>query len=205
MGRGDFKLVFEYSFKVIVKNMKFSFKKKKAFTLIEILVSISIFIIILSITIVNYRQGENSNLFRMDAFNVEDLIRTTQNISLTGKEIENNYIPDAYGIFFSDSDQIIIFGDSNSNNTFDEGIDVVFSESVLSEDVFFNGYFAFCESMISSPNLNISFIPPQPTMLINDIPTCTSSVVLLNSNSASGEWAVYFDAIVGRVWTEFTE
>jgi len=181
--------------------------QRKGFTLIEVLISISIFIIIFTLTIVNYRQGENANIFRLQSFDVEDSIRSVQNMALTGQKI-NNFIPDAYGVYFSKVDnKIIIYGDMNDNNIFDnKTIDEIYSSEDLQEDIFFKNHTLFCDgSSGSSAELNLIFIPPELEMIINNNSTCTSSLISLESDDISGNWNIYFDAETGRTWTNFTD
>jgi prepilin-type N-terminal cleavage/methylation domain-containing protein len=185
--------------------MKIILKKKQGFTLIEVLISMAIFIIILSLSMVNHRQGEHTNTFRLQAFNIEDSIRSVQNMALTGKEISGS-IPRAYGIFFSETgNNIIVYGDFDGDNLFDDSNDKIYSQGVLDGGVGFNRYTSSCGGPVSSASLNIAFIPPQPTMIINNVSICSSSIIFMESDDAGGEWEVHFDTVSGRTWTEFSE
>ncbi len=184
--------------------MKIILKKRLGFTLMEVLISMSIFIIILSLTMVNHRQGEHTNTFRLQSLNVEDSIRGVQNMALTGKEIDGS-IPDAYGIYFSETgNNVVVYGD-DGDNLFDDSNDSIYSEMSLDGGVGFNSYTLFCDEFVPSASLNIVFVPPQPTMIINNNSTCSSSIIFMESDNASGEWEVHFDAVSGRTWTEFGE
>lgn len=186
--------------------MNLFFKKNKnGFTLIELIVSISIFVVILSMVMVNYRQGENFNTFRLQSFNLEDAIKSVQNMALTGREI-SGIIPRAYGIFFNKNENnFIIYGDVNGNYIFDESIDLIYSEEFLDKNINFVRYTSSCNELSMANNLDIAFIPPQPMAIINNDSTCSSSVIFINSNNVSGEWAIYFDVVTGRVWAEFSQ
>ncbi len=191
----------------ILKNkfLNYNFKVNKAFTLIELLVSMSIFILVLSVSLVNYRQGKNNDLFRLQAFDIEDSIRSTQNMALTGKEIEHT-IPVAYGIFLDAIHKdIIIYGDQDANHVFDDSIDLIYSHNVLHDNIDFKLHTLFCNSTLIAPSLDIDFIPPQPKVMINNLPTCTSTMISITSERANGSWNIHFDSITGRTWTEFKE
>jgi prepilin-type N-terminal cleavage/methylation domain-containing protein len=178
--------------------------RNEGFTLIEVLISMAIFIIILSLTMVNHRQGEHTNTFRLQALNIEDSIRSVQNMALTGKKIDGS-TPNAYGIFFSETgNNVIIYGD-DGDNIFDNSNDSIYSEMSLDGGVGFNRYSLFCDGFVAGNSLNIIFIPPQPTMIINNNLTCSSSIIFMESNNVGGEWGVHFDAVSGRTWTEFGE
>jgi len=177
---------------------------KPAFTLIEVIISMAIFIIILSLTMVNHRQGEHLNTFRLQALNIEDSIRSVQNMALTGKKIDDS-IPSAYGIFFSETENnVVIYGD-NGDNFFNNADDSIYSEISLEEGVKLNRYTLSCDEFVSDTSLDIIFIPPQPTMIINDNLSCSGAIIFMESNKVGGKWGVYFDAVSGRTWTEFSE
>lgn len=184
--------------------MKSILKEKYGFSLIEILVSMTIFMVILTLVMFNYRRGEDSNTFTLQAFDIEDSIRSVQNMALTGKEIDN-YMPNAYGIFFGGiNGDIIIYGD-DGDNIFNEANDSVYSKSFLHDNISFGEHTLFCEGVKYSIDLNIVFIPPKPTMIINNDSTCSSSVIFLSSSSVDGVWSTYFDTVSGRAWTEFNQ
>jgi len=165
--------------------MKIILRKRQGFTLIEILISMAIFVIILSLSMVNHRQGEHMNTFRLQAFNVEDSIRSVQNMSLTGKEIAG-LIPKAYGIFFSETgNNIVVYGDFDGDNLFDDSVDKIYSEASLDGGVSFDRYVSSCDGLVFSASLNIAFIPPQPIMIINNISTCSSSIIFMESENTS--------------------
>ena len=187
--------------------MKFkTHKKGEGFTLVEVLISIAIFLIITTIVLVNYRQGENSSTFRLQAFDIEDLIRDVQGMSIAGKKIEDTIPVNGYGVFLDKiDDEIVVFGDMDSDNLFNEGVDLLYSRNFLSDNINFNKFNIFCD-IYSNPNsLSLMFIPPKPLMIINNDSTCTSSVIYLDSDSADGIWIISFDAVTGRVWTDFSE
>jgi len=184
--------------------MKTFLKERQGFTLIEVIISMVIFIIILSLSTVNHRQGEHASTFRLQALNIEDSIRSVQNMSLTGKEIAG-VIPNAYGIFFDDDGRtFIIYGD-DGDNLFDESKDVIYSEMSLDSGVELYGYNLFCDGVFLSNTLDIVFIPPRPTVIINNTLACSNSVIFVKSSNSDGKWEVHFDAVSGRTWTEFSE
>lgn len=188
---------------IFKKDSVFLFRDNEGFTLIEVLVSIAIFVIIFTLGIVNYRQGEHSDIFRLQAFSIEDSIRNVQNMSLTGREIEG-IIPNAYGIFLNGvDDNIIIYGDINGNNIFENGIDLIYSTEFLEEDIEFNLHSLNCYTVLNSMDLDIVFTPPEPTVLINNNFTCDSVDISISNDNLDGDWHIYFNAISGITETEF--
>ena len=181
-------------------------RKMLGFTVIEVLVSITIFIIIMTIVLINYGQGENSSTFRLQAFDLEDFIRNVQSMSLSGKKIEGKLPINGYGLFLDkNSEEIIVFGDMDNNNSYTSG-DLTYSNEVLNKNINFNKFDIFCDGFVESPDiLELVFIPPKPTMLINDDSTCTSSIIYLESEGVEGIWSILFESMTGRTWTIFSE
>lgn len=182
-------------------------KNKNGFSLIEIIISVAIFVVILTLVIVNYNHGGYSNIFRLQAFDIEDSIRSVQNMALTGKKI-NGKPPSAYGIFLDkDDSEIIIYGDKDQDSLFTITDGDPFSKNTLNEDITFNHYNVFCgNSQTDFDTLNIVFIPPNPIMLINDNEhemNCQSVIIPIESTKIGGTWNIHFDAVSGRTWTEF--
>ena len=73
---------------------------KKAFTIIEVVVAIGIFVILLSVVILDYGYTRRINEFRLTAYDIEDSIGFTKNLSLTGQKIQNTVPINGYGIIF---------------------------------------------------------------------------------------------------------
>lgn len=182
-------------------------KNKKAFSLIEILISMSIFILLLTFVLINYNHGENSNSFRLQAFDLEDLIYSVQNMALSGQKI-NNQIPDNYGINFDlELNTYVIFGDLNDNKIYNIGDSVYNSGSLYNNIEFFKDEITCVDFAVDSDSYDIVFMPPQPEMVINSnaeeiYDECNLSII---SNSVDGRWDIFFDSITQRVWTNFTE
>lgn len=64
--------------------------KNKGFTLIELLVSISILVVISGISVANFRNGEKQRKAALAADSLINAIRTTQNNTLTLKQIDGS-------------------------------------------------------------------------------------------------------------------
>jgi len=64
-------------------------QKKSAFTMIELIVVIAITIVILTISLANYRQGEKSRRVALAMDGLVGVLKTAQNYSLAGKLTNN--------------------------------------------------------------------------------------------------------------------
>lgn len=142
---------------------------KKAFTLAELLVSMTIITVILSVVLFNYG-GFNDNLAISGA--VQEMavtMRQAQTYGISVKEAGSgtsqfNY---AYGIYFSSvsgsNDRYIIFVDSNNNNKYDAGADVTVETVNLRNGVIIS---SICDATTCPATgtsiLNVTFLRPNP-------------------------------------------
>ncbi len=205
--------------------------KNRGFTLPEVMISIAIFLIISSIIIANYRFSENSNTFRMSAYEVEDSIDMTYNIALTGKRI-NDIIPDSgYGINFNkETDYYTIFGnmtaktgEEDCEKVFNSAPGITCSNSQIDQVSFSSGLpngisidsFACNGVNVANNNLNIIFYPPRASMRIfvykdasseyTDFTECTNSTIYLKSTKNSGTWEINISTSTGRYLSSFSD
>ena len=72
---------------------------KSGFTIIELLVSIAVFLILTSIIVVNYLGNNDLRYLRSDAQMLVDDIQNIQNMALTGESVDD-ILPDYYNIYF---------------------------------------------------------------------------------------------------------
>jgi type II secretory pathway pseudopilin PulG len=91
-------------------------KKNKCiigFTVPELLVSMGIFLVILGLTIANFRAGNQASELKLKALEIAENIRRVQSNTLVALPRANGTIPDRYGIHFvSSTNQYIIFAES---------------------------------------------------------------------------------------------
>lgn len=76
-------------------------KHTAAFTLIELIVSISIFAIMTALVVVKYGSFNNSVLLTNAAYDVALAIRTAQTYGLSVRSTDGGILPTAYGIHFN--------------------------------------------------------------------------------------------------------
>ncbi len=139
---------------------------KKAFTLVELLVSVSIISIILSITLYNY--GNFNDRLALSA-SVQELvvaIRQAQAYGINVREgsINSGSFNSAYGIYLGEQDtNYKIFIDLNNNNIFDSGTSELVQTVELRNGVRIN---RICNvSTCPAPGISsmaINFLRPNP-------------------------------------------
>lgn len=130
---------------------------KKAFTLIEILITIAIIIIFTTLTVVSFGPGRQNLALIRSAYKLSQDIRRTCEMALSSKEFQGS-IPKKYGLYFErDSNSYILFVDMNGNNQYEEAekIEEIFLESKVKI------------SSLSFNPLTITFEPPDPLIFIS--------------------------------------
>jgi prepilin-type N-terminal cleavage/methylation domain-containing protein len=149
---------------------------KKAFTLVELLVTISIITILTAIVVFNYRSGGEQLALQRAANQLAEDIRRTMEMALSGKERAGSFPQGGYGIYFntSSASSYIIFADSNGNKNYDSGEEVEVVKIKEKNITIF--------SISSGSSLSITFLPPVPE--INFLPSSeTVNISLRNSQS----------------------
>ena len=151
---------------------------RKAFTMVELLVSISIIVIITSLFLANYREGNKKNEINIAAHNLTSDIRRAQNNSLGLIKYAGAVPGGGWGISIdmnSDNTSYKIFADINENKRFDTGEDdAIYGGNT----VFLSSGILFDFMDIANPDnegggnnrqiINITFLPPDPITYIYD-------------------------------------
>lgn len=145
--------------------MSYLNKKIKAFTLIELLISLFIITILVSIVTINYKSTSNvNNLINIQSFLYQNL-KLAQNYALSNKSY-NNVLPEYWGIYFSGSDsRIFLFADLNGNAVYDDGeAEIIYggSEIILPKEIIFRLSWEF-------DNLSVLFKPGDGHMFIYNV------------------------------------
>lgn len=193
--------------------MKIIYKKNIAFTLIELLISMAIFIILFSVTIANFRSSKRGDDFKLQTFDIEDSIRAVQNMSLTGEQIDGTLPGNGYGINFNISNNsYTIYGDRSDNffvGIFDEK-DSINSTSVINNIMYIDDIFCYSVEKgdyISlsdlGENLDILFYPPRASVVVNNNSDYTKCYIKLVDDDIPAFWTVTIDVATSRIWSNY--
>lgn len=167
------------------RSQKSSVVHKKAFTIVELLVSVGIFALMTTLLMVKYGNFNSSVLLTNTAYDVALTIRTAQTYGLSVRSDSAGSFNKAYGIHFdySGSDNvsplsnvpmnqtIVLFADLDADNVYDSGEEV--SYFVMNGGAYISGISSLCvttnlqQTCVANGNqLNIIFKRPDPDALI---------------------------------------
>lgn len=168
-----------------------SFRKKRkinGFTLIEIIVSISIITLMTSLFLANYRDTNKRTELTYAAQNLASDIRLAQNYGLGLRDFKTLEATGGWGVNMSEGDSYYtVFADLNDDATFQEG------ERFLRVD-FARG---ITVSNIDIGNeLNITFKPPRPTVWINGNKNTKAEITLANTEGSESKLQINFFGLI---------
>ena len=134
------------------------------FSLIELLVTISIIIIISGLVFFNHSRFNSGVLIENLAYEMSLTIRQAQSFGWRVKETGGGF-DEGYGVFFDlNSDEFLIFADTNLNYIYDIGIDTVVDKFKMMNGNIIDQLCVELDCAVEI--LNISFIRPNPDAFI---------------------------------------
>jgi len=175
------------------------------FTLVEMLTSISLIVIITAVFIANYRESNNRSDLTMSAQKLVADIHLAQNNSLGLVEYDGQVPPGGWGVHLdlANPDRYVVFADNDnpavnepdqtspadpgfSYYEADEGLESYGAKVVeLSNNIrlarLTDSYSA------SASNLNVTFLPPDPKVYINNSSVDYSAGVIVLRDRLTGE------------------
>lgn len=167
---------------------------KKGFTIIELLVSLSIFIVITAMVVANFRAGSRGDDLRISAEAMVSNLRKAQNMALAGQPTNDIVPPGGYGLYFNlaTPDRYIIFADMNGDKVYNSGEELADGLVTLPREV----------RIISVSPVIVStvvFKPPKPTIFINNDPSNETLSVTLKHTSSEQTRVVTVNRVSGRI------
>ena len=170
-----------------IKNNFFKFKKNEGFSLIELLVSISIIVTMTTLFLVNYHSTNERTALILAAQKLVSDIRVAQNKSLGSSEYGADNIPTGgWGIHVEEGGlNYTIFADDDGDYAFDVGEDNI---SYGAEFLKFPPNVSIAKTIINTvevASLDIVFLPPNPVTYINGIGSASAEIILVENASLS--------------------
>ncbi|MDO8505006.1 MAG: prepilin-type N-terminal cleavage/methylation domain-containing protein [bacterium] len=193
------------------------------FTLPELLVSISIFVIITTAVVANFRSSEESGQLRLGAQAVASTLRSLQTMAQTGRltalcddasravctgnttvcgteKCVASLPSGGYGMqIMEKTGTITLFADGKQNHKFDTGEALVDMALNLPRNVIIDSTTTPYDSV--SNTLTISFEPPEPTIWINGAATVTTQEahIVLRHEKTKNTKTIVLRRISGRI------
>ncbi|MFC1613366.1 Tfp pilus assembly protein FimT/FimU [Patescibacteria group bacterium] len=135
-------------------------KSIKGFSIIEIMVSITVLVYLTTVSIVNFRDAEKNTQLVLASNLLVSNTRNVQNMVINGSSFNGSPMPSGgYGIHFNNS-QYIIFADNDSNKVYDAGEEMITTNLIDVSLTFFQ-------------KDNLLFTPPGAEICAND-DTCVA-------------------------------
>ncbi len=140
--------------------------KNKGFTLVEIMVVLSITLFLSAIILVDYRTGAKQFALERSAHKLAQDIRKAQGMAISTKELPGGIIPEGgYGIYLvKTADSYNIYADTGSEqyNSGEEMETLFLEKDVEIKDI--NLKKLIPPSTVSKTEVSINFKPPDPTV-----------------------------------------
>lgn len=149
--------------------MVFEFNKNcvnRGFSLLELLVGITIVTIIGGIYLINYRTMDEDFALERSSYQLAQDIRRAQNMAMSSKEGSGEGFVGGYGIYLTESsDQYVLFRDADGSQNYDPLQDQAietnkFEKGVVVTEIIFN-------PIVLTDIVSIVFAPPDPKVFFN--------------------------------------
>ena len=162
-----------------IQNTKYQIQDTKGFTLIELVVSLAVITLLISLFLVNYNSGTRGTELGLAAETISSNIRLAQD-STMGVEQYNGIIPKGgWGVHFDKTSGVpyTLFADLNDDKKYDSGGEndegnVNYGARIfaLAPNISINSIKIKNDSgnQIDINKLDITFVPPDPTTNIYD-------------------------------------
>lgn len=173
-----------------MKNINFYSDKKtgdKGFTLIEILVVVSIIIVLSVIVLADYEFGGYQLALQRSVHKFAQDIRMTEEMAMSARSFEGGIPGGGFGIYVEhQSSTYYLFADTNSNGVYNSNEIVEVLELENNTEIA-----QICLDPLTCNCLNdlsIVFIPPDPIIKFNNgLATSCSAVITFGSSKIDGE------------------
>lgn len=172
-------------------------KQQEGFSLVELLVSISIFGILAAAIVVNIRGSSSGREAELQAQNLSSFLQTAQVNSLSGQPHEGSFPLGGYGVHMqvcaTAPCTAILFADVDQDGSFDASEEV--SQITFGSSVYIS-------EISTGSDLDVVFKPPRPFICINN--SCSGAGVTtidLDTVNSGQTSQVIIDQISGRIST----
>lgn len=157
---------------------------KSGFTMVELIVTIGIFMVLTSVVLSNYRNYDTNALFANASEDVVLALRQAQVYGVGVKRTSGSDFGKAYGVYFDIGNQIKIFADLNGNGTYqpaDRLVETITWKSPIAITGLTCGF-----SACGGSGLSVTFLRPNPDAIINNSSVTSATIAMWNGVSGVG-------------------
>lgn len=168
---------------------------RRGFTIIELLVAISIFIVVTSLVVANFRRGTRSDELRIAAFGLASTLRRAQTMAMTGALINGAMPLGGYGVHMTKDEptRYIIFADSDDKMY---GVGEELEGGIISLP-----HNIVIDQLVPAP-VSVVFTPPKPTIYINGGTNFNLVIITLKDLISGQAKKVIVNRISGQISVE---
>lgn len=159
--------------------MKFINKQKAGFSMVEVIVAMTIMAVVITVSLANYSGGNDLLKVKTEAHKLVSEIRKTQIKALGSVEYSSDTPEGGWGIYINlneNNDRFRIFANTNYNDGANLEYDAGEGDSENGGELVLLGNDVQIASTSVGNVLNITFVPPDPTVNIYDGSATTTSV-----------------------------
>ncbi|OJI07842.1 hypothetical protein BK004_00125 [bacterium CG10_46_32] len=167
--------------------------QKYGFTLIDLIISITIFALISTAVLINFNAGSRNDSVRQSANIVVQTLRRAQSMTLSGAELSDGTFPvGGYGVRFDAAfpGSITLFADIDGNFDYTDASEILDTIVLPKENVF------------SGATLNVLFSSPDADIYFNGATTESSKTLSITTPSAGVTQSVIMYRLSGQVRVE---
>jgi type II secretory pathway pseudopilin PulG len=166
---------------------------KKGFTLVDLIIAMSIFSAMTLLVTVNFNSGTRNDSVRQTATIASVVLRKAQSQTLTGAVLSNGTFPiGGYGVRFDDTrpGEVTLFADIDGNLNYTDS-----SEDL--ETILFSK-----DAVFSVSTLNVLFSSPNADVYFNGLSTDPSKTITITAPDAHANRSVIIYRLSGQVRVE---
>ncbi len=188
--------------------------QRPGFTLLELIVSMSIFTVITGFVLINFRAGQRSDEIRFAADGAASVIRDALSRATAGATVEacvsgsvvtgicgsgavcggvcSTRVPKGWGVAFgtaAPNDGITLFVDLDGNKLYDA------NETVLVEPYSSSGFVTATAASPTPLRTTVLFVPPLPDALVDGAAAATEATLTLTHGAGGAVRTVHFNRV----------
>ena len=160
-----------------------------SFTLIELIVVISLIAFFAGLLIANYHTGERISNLLTETQKIAGVFKQAQNMALTGESVSGSRPDRGYGVYVGNLHSYKLFADTSATSTYayDSGDKVIQNFTTPST------------IEISSSATSTVFVPPDATIYTDGSPASGISTVTIHQTESNRYLYIRVDASSGRI------